>query len=303
MSHPIEYNGEKLTAWKTSLHGHTTVSDGWQTPAEIIDRYVAGGYDAVNFSDHRKTNPVSTYDGKGLTLISGIELHPDGPRGILWHLLAVNVPEDFPGIYPTAEAAIQAVHKAGGLVYIAHPYWCGLTVEELKPIAGLPGVVGCEICNTSCNIIGKDDSSVIIDALLDFDYKLNIIAVDDGHTPREYCRNWTCIIAGDKSRESLAQALQAGRAYASQGPEFYKISFRNGVFEAEFSPCTEAILIGERGSGRNLAPELDMYGDKTITSFRLDCSNIRWKKYVRCRIRDTRGRFAWSNPFWLGGEN
>ena len=158
MSHPIEFNGQKLTAWKTSLHGHTTVSDGWQTPQEIIDRYVEGKYDAINFSDHRKTNPVSTYDAKGLTLISGIELHPDGPRSILWHLLAVNVPEDFPGVYETAEDAIKAVHAVGGIVYIAHPYWCGLTVEELKPIAGLPGVVGCEICNTSCNIIGKDDS-------------------------------------------------------------------------------------------------------------------------------------------------
>ena len=299
MSHPIEYNGQKLTAWKSSLHGHTTVSDGWQTPQEVIDRYTAGKYDVINFSDHRKVNPVSTYDGKGMTLISGIELHPDGPRNILWHLLAVNVPEDFPGIYETAEDAIKAVHAVGGIVYIAHPYWCGLTVEELKPIADLPGVVGCEICNTSCNIIGKDDSSAIIDALLDLDFKMNIIAVDDGHTPREYCRNWTMIIAEDNSKEKLFDALKAGQTYASQGPEFYKISYQDGVFEAEFSPCTEAILIGERGFGKNIAPELDIYGDETITSLKFDCKSIPWKKYFRCRIRDTKGRFAWSNTFYL----
>lgn len=299
MSHPIEYNGQQLTAWKSSLHGHTTVSDGWQTPQEIIDRYVQGKYDVVNFSDHRKTNPVSSYDSKGLTLISGIELHPMGPRNILWHLLAVNVPEDFPGIYETAEDAVKAVNAVGGIVYIAHPYWCGLDVEELKPIAGMDGVVGCEICNTSCNIIGKDDSSVIIDALLDQEYKMNIIAVDDGHTPREYCRNWTMIIAEDNSREKLFAALKAGQAYASQGPEFYKISYQDGIFEAEFSPCTEAILIGERGFGKNIAPELDIYGDETITSLKFDCKSIPWQKYFRCRIRDTKGRFAWSNPFYL----
>ena len=293
------FQGKDLPVFKAALHNHSTVSDGQFKPEEIIRIYAEKNFDVFAFSDHRKTNPVSTYDAKGLTLISGIELHPDGPRSILWHLLAVNVPEDFPGVYETAEDAIKAVHAVGGIVYIAHPYWCGLTVEELKPIAGLPGVVGCEICNTSCNIIGKDDSSVIIDALMDFDYKMNIIAVDDGHTPREYCKNWTMIIAEDNSREKLFEALKAGRAYASQGPEFYKISFKDGVLEAEFSPCTEAIVIGERGSGRNMAPELDIYGDETITSFKLDCSNIRWKKYVRIRIRDTKGRFAWSNPFWL----
>ena len=155
MSHPIEYNGRQLTAWKSSLHGHTTVSDGWQTPQEIIDRYVQGKYDVVNFSDHRKTNPVSSYDGKGLTLISGIELHPMGPRNILWHLLAVNVPEDFPGIYETAEDAVKAVNAVGGIVYIAHPYWCGLDVEELKPIAGMDGVLIYERRRTWDNTVRK----------------------------------------------------------------------------------------------------------------------------------------------------
>lgn len=299
MSHPINFNGEALTAWKTSLHGHTKVSDGWSTPEEAIERYVNCGFDAMNFSDHRKPNPVNTYDGKGLTLISGIELHPMGPRQILWHLLAVDVPCDFPGIYETAEDAIRAVHEVGGVVYIAHPYWCGLTVEELKPIAGLPGVIGCEICNTSCSCIGKDDSSAIIDALLDYDYKLNIIAVDDSHMPKEFGRNWTCIIAPDKSRESLVAALRAGHAYSSQGPIFHKISFKDGVFEAEFSPCTQALIIGERGSGRDMSGDLDMYGDETLTSIRLDCNNVRWKKYLRCRIRDSRGRYAWTNPIWL----
>ena len=67
MSHPMEFDGQMLTAWKTSLHGHTTVSDGLLTPEEAIARYAAAGYDAMNFSDHRKTNPVHTYDGRGMT--------------------------------------------------------------------------------------------------------------------------------------------------------------------------------------------------------------------------------------------
>ena len=301
MGHPIEFNGKKLIAWKTNLHGHTTVSDGWLKPEEAIARYAQLGYDAMNFSDHKKPNPVNAYDGLGMTLISGIELHPLGPRNILWHLLAIDVPCDFHGEYETAEAAIRAVHAVGGIVYIAHPYWCGFTVAELQDVSDIPGVVGVEVCNTSCSCIGKDDSSCIIDGLLDYDHRLNIIAVDDSHMPKEFGRNWTAIIAPDNSRESLVAALRQGQAYASQGPQFHKISYQNGIFEAEFSPCTEALVIGERGSGRNCSGDLDPYGDETITSIRLDCTGIRWKKYLRCRIRDTRGRFAWTNPFWIGG--
>ena len=36
-------------------------------------------------------------------------------------------------------------------------------------------------------------------------------------------------------------ALRQGDFYATQGPEFHFLHFTDGVFSAEFSPCTEVI--------------------------------------------------------------
>ena len=75
---------EELTVLKANLHTHTTNSDGTFSPSEVIGFYADAGYDVLAFTDHRTTNRVSEYDAEGMTLLSGIELHPAGPRGIPW---------------------------------------------------------------------------------------------------------------------------------------------------------------------------------------------------------------------------
>ena len=97
----MNFYGRELPVFKCGLHTHSTVSDGSFTPAEVIRKYARAGYDVLAFTDHRKPNPVSTYDGLGMTLISGMEIHPRGPRNLTWHLLALGIPEDFPGKYRT----------------------------------------------------------------------------------------------------------------------------------------------------------------------------------------------------------
>ena len=81
-------------------------------PDKVIQVYADAGYDVLAFTDHRKANPVSAYNSRGMTLISGMELHPDGPRGIMWHILGLGLPEDF--IYPdpaSGQEAVDAVNR------------------------------------------------------------------------------------------------------------------------------------------------------------------------------------------------
>ena len=78
----ISFYGKELPVFKSSLHIHSTVSDGSFSPDEVIKLYAEAGYDVLAFTDHYKTNPVSTYDGRGMTLISGAEIHPVGPRNV-----------------------------------------------------------------------------------------------------------------------------------------------------------------------------------------------------------------------------
>ena len=91
---------EELTVLKANLHTHTTNSDGTFSPSEVIGFYADAGYDVLAFTDHRTTNHVSEYDAEGMTLLSGIELHPAGPRGIPWHILAIGIPENFSCTHP-----------------------------------------------------------------------------------------------------------------------------------------------------------------------------------------------------------
>ncbi len=300
MSSTINYFGRTLNGYKANLHAHSKNSDGRYTPAEVIKIYADAGYDVFAFTDHHTTNPVSTYDGMGMTLLSGIELHPMGPRGIQWHILAVGVPEDF--TYDekngTGQGAVDAAKAAGAAVFCAHPYWCGLTMTE---VSSLKGILGIEVYNSSCRPIGRDYNMQIWDELLDAGCRYTAIAVDDIHSNAHLFRGFTVIIAEDNSPESLLKALKNGSFYASQGPVFHSITVENNVLKAEFSPVTTAITMHRRSSGKFFAlPDLEGpgTGGREATHLELDLSQYK-DSYARIQLCDANGRMAWSNPVFI----
>ncbi len=289
----IDFYGRKLQTCKANLHTHSTVSDGRFAPEEVIRLYREKGYDALAFSDHRKTNPVRGYDGGGMTLLSGIELHPEGPRGKPCHLLALGVPEGFPGAFTSSAEAIRAVREAGGIVFAAHPYWCGFTSAEVMELEGISGI---EVYNTSCRYIGKADCRQLWDETLDAGRRYTALAVDDTHREVDLFGNWTMICAAENTPDALLEALRAGDFYATQGPEFYRLSYENGVFEAEFSPAAEIILMTARERGWCIRrPE----EEGEATHFRLDLNEKPPRGYLRCQLRDRAGNFAWSMPLFV----
>ncbi|CAN5177739.1 PHP domain-containing protein [soil metagenome] len=73
------------------LHTHSSVSDGTETPAELIAAAVEAGLDAVAITDHDSTSGwVEAFEaarGTGLTVIPGMELSTNfGPASV--HMLA-----------------------------------------------------------------------------------------------------------------------------------------------------------------------------------------------------------------------
>ena len=125
--------GTGLKGFKTNLHTHTTLSDGRMSHDDICKHYCDAGYNILALTDHRQANKVNEIDDLGMTLISGMEIHPQGPRDIQLHIVALNVPEDFenPSDLPYQDA-IAAVRQAGGECILAHPYWCGLTSADVR---------------------------------------------------------------------------------------------------------------------------------------------------------------------------
>ena len=306
----IDFFGRKLNTYRANLHTHSTLSDGEFTPDQVTDLYSKAGYDVMCFTDHRKNSRISEIDPRGMLLLPGAELHPTGGRITISHLLCVNLPEDFdvsiaeqgkPGenhMQPT----IDAVNAAGGLCFCAHPYWCGFRAEE---IAALHGLAGIEVYNTSTRYIGKAYNMNIWDDLCDMYCPLPALAVDDVHHAHDLFGGWTEICCEERTAECITAALRNGNYYATQGPRFKRLSYHDGIFEAEFTPVTTAIGMSNRCRG--FCAEIPNFtGDgktREITSCRFDVSgffapgktSIK-STYLRLQIIDAQGRYAWSNP-------
>ena len=294
-SSKMDFYGKKLNVYRANLHTHSKTSDGLFTPQEVVDMYSAAGYDVLAFSDHWKTNDVKLLDNKGMTLISGMELHPMGPRKIMWHLLALNVPFGHPGEYENAQQAIDSVRAAGGIVFVAHPYWSGLTREEIAPLKNVSGI---EVYNTSTRYIGKEYNMNVWDDLLDAGFDYPALAVDDMHTWQDRFFGWTMILAEDKSPQSIMKALANGDFYATQGPEIKSLSYENGIFRATFSPAARVMVMTNRGRGVGSCVE-DVCGVLAKTATEVEINIAKWRKpgdYFRLQICDDKGRYAWSNP-------
>ena len=294
----IDYYGRQLSSYKAAFHNHSTMSDGVFIPLEMIDMYSRHGYDIYAFTDHRRTNPVSSYDGRGMTLISGMEMHPrDEPNGVKWHFVALGVPEDMvfqKGLEP--QVVVDSINAAGGVAICAHPYWCGLSSAQVNSIKGIVAIEG---INTATRYIGRWDSRQLWDELCDAGRLLPAEAVDDSHHSEDLFMSWTNILT-DKplSQQVVIDALRAGDFYASQGPEIKRVSYVDGVFEAEFTPCTEVIGLSNLSSGycamcENMNGPQDGIQEISSCQFKLKTRPNGW---FRLQLKDKNGRFAWTNP-------
>ena len=295
----IDYYGRKLCAYKAALHTHSTTSpDALYPPQELIRLYKEQGYQVLAFTDHRATNDVSRLDAMGMTLISGMEVHPMGPRNKIWHIVALNVPSDFPHPDPNrpVQEAIDKVIEAGGLCLYPHPYWSGNTIEEIASLKHLSGI---EVYNAATRDIGREYGMAQWDELSERGILYSATAVDDVHHCWDLFRGWTNILAENETLPAIMEALRAGRFYASQGPSFNRLSYENGVFEAEFTPCVSVVCVsGPRAGTAVNIPDQDGpgTGTKEITSCAISIQFENSPKWFRLQIRDAQGRYAWSNP-------
>jgi hypothetical protein len=297
----MNFQGQDLPVFKANLHTHTPLSDGKFSAAEVVSLYREAGYDVLAFTDHWKTNPVSSYETQGMTLLSGMELHPGGPRNITWHFLALGLPEDFEANREwQAQECADAILNAGANFFIAHPYWCGLTSAELLSIRG---ALGLEVYNSATRYIGRAYNMQIWDECLDFAARCTAIAVDDLHATRDLFRGFTMICAKDRSPAAILAALQAGQFYASQKPLIHSLNYRDGVFTADFSACQEVILLSNRPRklpGLVLDSEGPGTRPQSMTHLEADLSALPAGCYVRLQIQDSEGNYAWSNPIYPG---
>lgn len=301
MARKIQYFGEELKSYKAALHMHSTVSDGVFSPEEAIALYEKKGYEVYAFTDHRKTNPVSSYR-TGMTLLSGMEIHPRGPHGTLWHIVALGIPESFKnreGI--SAQKSIDRVIRAGGVCLMAHPHWSG---QSSADVAALKNLSALEVFNSECRYIGRAYNTQLRDELLNMGIRMPAVCVDDMHRKESMFLGWTMVLAGNRSEGAVMDAIRRGRMYATQGPEIHRMELKDGIFHAEFSPCVEIIVKAAHGA-MSVKPSIvpDVFGEKEYTSFSAEISEKDFtpENIFHLQLRDKRHRYAWSSTFTING--
>jgi predicted metal-dependent phosphoesterase TrpH len=109
---------------RADLHLHTTASDGWPTPAELVDHAARGaGLNVIAVTDHDTIEGAlraadhAARRARKLHLIVGEEVSSlDG------HIVGLFLERRIsPGL--SAAATVHAIHDQGGLAIAAHPFW------------------------------------------------------------------------------------------------------------------------------------------------------------------------------------
>lgn len=120
------------------LHTHSAVSDGTETPAQLVGAAVTAGLGTVALTDHDSTagwqEAFAAAEGTGLTVIPGMELSTNyGPASV--HVLAYLFdPQDASVIAETARIRDGRLHRAERIVErIAADYdltWADVLAES-----------------------------------------------------------------------------------------------------------------------------------------------------------------------------
>jgi hypothetical protein len=315
---PFDQEGVWL---KAALHTHSTRSDGLLDPEVMVEHHEWLGFDVIAITDHWTLTKVSSTEH--ILVITGAELAADAPEGMDTdvEILAIaldDIPEDPAGdrknwgpvdnylykTFPDLTAAARAIDEQGGVGFIAHPYWSGMTLET---ILTAEGPVGLEVFNASSEREnGRGDSSYMWDLALERGKRLWGFATDDSHYPGfDYGDAWTMVRAAERTQDRFLDALRRGHFYASNGPRIGSVELDGGAVEIACSPARSVTLMANREHGwavrsdhRGMQFEariLDRDDAGGLTRARFEPSED--VAYRRLVVEDERGRRAWTNPF------
>ena len=291
--------------YRGNLHGHSTHSDGQNSPVEVVELYRAAGYDFTCLSEHLWSDPrfsaptiidATAFDSPDFVTIISAELHCPGKahdRDGLWHIVANGLPVDFPmaGDGETGPDMVRRAVAAGAYVTIAHPEWYCMTDEEARSLAAA-GAHGVEIYNHSSALeAARGGGIATLDLLLHAGHRLHLTATDDSHhVPGDAFGGWVMVAADSLIAADIVVALKAGRFYASAGPDFTDITIDGTTLHVGTSPVERVILVADNHQAQFVAG-----ADLTMANFDLASLD---SEFFRIVAMDGQGRSAWSNPIW-----
>ena len=208
------------------------------------------------------------------------------------------------GGYRSLEETAAWINEHGGIAFLAHPYWTGITPGTLE----LPdNVLGIEIYNAGCELeIARGLSAVHWDELLEAGRMCTALATDDSHHPGfDSGHAWTWVRAEERTVEAVLAALADGCFYGSAGPRIDDIRVEGTTVTVECSPCRAVTLVSSKSIGAGVNAGRHGYlnagriastnEDGLVTGASLTVPPA--ASYARIEATDATGMKAWSNPF------
>lgn len=300
MEVPWRAEGEWLRA---ALHTHSTGSDGELAPRGVARHYQRAGYDVVALTDHWCRSVAPSSDD--LVVLPGVELNCVLPEGRDGHLLGIGIERDpvelggeRRGLAETGDWVVEA----GGVAYLAHPYWTGVRPAGFELPASVTGI---EVFNAGCELeVGRGLSSVHWDELLEDGRACPALVTDDSHHPGfDSDHAWTWLRA-ERTAESVLAALRSGCFYGSTGPLIHDVETRAHDVVVRCTPARSVTLLTGRTSGTAVnagrlgyrfgADVLETTSDGLIVAARLDRPET--APFARVEVVDAAGGKAWTNP-------
>lgn len=227
---------------------------------------------------------------------------------------ATNSPEELWRALPTGRAMTIAHHTGGGPVQVDWSIRPDPAMEFLVEISSVHG--SSEYHGCPKEIYNPKEGSFVRDALMR-GYRLGFIGAGDGHIghPGEtysVCGGLGGVYAGDRTRESVWEALRARRTYATSG-ERIVLAFRlyehwmGEEVEAASLPDTLVFTVETCALAPVDAVELisdtgivdAAYGTERKLEARFLVPRPDRPAWFYARVRQMDGGLAWSSPIWV----
>jgi hypothetical protein len=283
------------------FHCHTTLSDGAVSVESAAGWYADHGYDFVAITDHNQLTPAPLPTPGRPVLVPGTEVDVGRTRlGEPYHLVGIGLRSmiDLPR-QPAARYAlnvqdvISELRSAGAVVFVAHPYWSGLVLDDLMAVTDVAGI---EVYNANAEAdIGKGHAGVHWDDCLSRGKMLLGVANDDAHWRiADYGRAWTMLRAEALTPDAVVRALAAGAFYSSTGVTLEAVTFDGETASVEVAPpgAREVRFLCDRRWGRHVVAE----GDPFLRA----AHTLRGReRYLRIEVVSPSGERAWTNPLFL----
>jgi len=208
--------------YKANLQTHTTESDGYHKPFEVVKSYQNKNYDILSLTDHnRLTWPWSEHgideEGLEMTAVKGVEISDIHHMGSYFN--------DFTGGKVSEVESLEIIEEKGGLAVFYHPGRYNLDLDwYLEYYENFSSLVGIEIYNQGNQY--KDDWQLWDKILAEMEATKLIwgFANDDLHQiPEHLALGYNIFLLEDNNLENVKKAMRDGQFYiykpAEQGAE------------------------------------------------------------------------------------